>query len=117
MHVPSMHSNGSRIDQPDLDKICCSACGGARYEVPFIQLRYVIDNFYVLHGVACDAHSNHMKARKLKKSINLQQHSHARNVLETLKVVTGRSITASFNEIKKLESKRARKYNPPSTSA
>lgn len=53
----------------------------------------------VLRGIACKEHSNLVKARKQKKKLRLQQHSHMRNALVTVLAAVNKSLKRSSTDL------------------
>lgn len=94
----SLSSNG-RCSFPgcsyDLPKVCGI---DVSFAVP-VKQNYKGSEYVRLRLRACDYHSHLMKGRKLKKEMNLVQHSHMRNLLETLMVLTGRYKREGTKEI------------------
>jgi hypothetical protein len=70
----------------DLPKVCGI---DVSFAVP-VKQNDTRSEYVILRLRACDYHSHLMKGRKLKKEMNIVQHSHMRNLLETLMVLTGR---------------------------
>lgn len=53
----------------------------------------------ILSFVCCRSHSHLMKKRKIKRKVAFNQHSHLKNLMETLMHVMRRSFTASLSRM------------------